>query len=141
MHVPIALYAMERGKHVAVEVPAALTVADCWALVDAAERTRRHCMMLENCCYDFFEMTTLNMAREGCSARSSMSRGPISTTCANCEYDRRHGYVDMWRLDTMRCIRAIPIRTHGLGPLCQLLDIHRGDRMERLVSLSRPSSA
>ena len=64
MHVPIALYAMERGKHVAVEVPAALTVADCWALVDAAERTRRHCMMLENCCYDFFEMTTLNMARE-----------------------------------------------------------------------------
>ena len=44
-----------KGKHVAVEVPAAMTVAECWDLVNTAEQTRRHCMMLENCCYDFFE--------------------------------------------------------------------------------------
>ena len=65
LHPPIALYAMEHGKHVALEVPAALTLDDCWNLVNTAERTRRHCMMLENCNYDFFELTTLNMAQKG----------------------------------------------------------------------------
>lgn len=56
---------MDHGKHVAIEVPAALTVKDCWALVDKAEETQLHCMMLENCCYDFFELATQNMARQG----------------------------------------------------------------------------
>ena len=136
MHVPIALYAMERGKHVAVEVPAALTVADCWALVDAAERTRRHCMMLENCCYDFFEMTTLNMAREGLFGEIVHVEGAYIHDLRELQFDRRHGYVDMWRLEHNALHTGNPYPTHGLGPLCQLLDIHRGDRMERLVSLS-----
>ena len=64
-HVPMAVYAMEHGKHVALEVPAAQSVAECWQLVDTSERTRRHCMMVENCVYDFFELTTLNMAQQG----------------------------------------------------------------------------
>lgn len=55
-HVPIAVHAMEQGKCVAVEVPAALTLKDIWKLVDTAERTRQHCMMLENVVYDYFEM-------------------------------------------------------------------------------------
>lgn len=70
LHVPIALYAMDHGKHVAIEVPAALTVKDCWALVDKAEETQLHCMMLENCCYDFFELATLNMALPGIAGRN-----------------------------------------------------------------------
>ena len=61
-HVPVALYAMEHGKHVAIEVPSAETLQACWDLVDTSERTRKHCMILENCCYDFFEMTALTMA-------------------------------------------------------------------------------
>ena len=64
-HTPIAVYAMEQGKHTAIEVPAATSVAECWQLVDTSERTRRHCMMLENCVYDFFELTCLNMAQQG----------------------------------------------------------------------------
>ncbi|OYW18752.1 MAG: acetylgalactosaminidase, partial [Sphingobacteriales bacterium 12-47-4] len=62
MHTPIALYAMKNGKHAAIEVPAAKTIDECWALVETSEKTRKHCMMLENCCYDFFELLTLNMA-------------------------------------------------------------------------------
>ena len=65
MHTPMAVYAMEQGKHVAIEVPAAVTLEECWQLVETSERTRKHCMMLENCCYDFFELLTLNMARQG----------------------------------------------------------------------------
>ena len=64
-HVPMAVYAMEHGKHVAVEVPAAQSLDECWQLVNTAEKTQRHCMMLENCVYDFFELTTLNMAQHG----------------------------------------------------------------------------
>ena len=56
---------MECGKHVAIEVPAAMNIAECWQLVDTAEKTRRHCIMLENCCYDPFALTTLEMARQG----------------------------------------------------------------------------
>ena len=64
-HADIAVYAMQCGKHVATEVPAATTVADCWRLVDTAEETQRHCIMLENCCYDEFELCVLNMAQQG----------------------------------------------------------------------------
>lgn len=65
MHTPMALYAMKNGKHAATEVPAAVTEKECWSLVETSEKTKRHCMMLENCCYDFFELLTLNMARNG----------------------------------------------------------------------------
>src|SRR5690606_23587963 len=65
LHTPMAVYGMEAGKHVAVEVPAAKTIDECWQLVETSERTKKHCMMLENCCYDFFELLTLNMARQG----------------------------------------------------------------------------
>ena len=61
----MATYAMECGKHVAIEVPAAMTLDEIWKVIDTAERTRKHCMMLENCVYDFFEITTLNMAQQG----------------------------------------------------------------------------
>ncbi|MBP5172134.1 MAG: Gfo/Idh/MocA family oxidoreductase, partial [Bacteroidales bacterium] len=65
LHTPIAVYAMEHGKHAAIEVPAATSIKECWDLVNTSERTRKHCMMLENCCYDFFELTCLNMAQHG----------------------------------------------------------------------------
>ena len=65
MAYPIAVYAMECGKHVAVEVPAAKTLEECWQLVETSERTKRHCMQLENCCYDFFEILTVNMVQQG----------------------------------------------------------------------------
>ena len=64
-HVPLAVYAMEHGKHVAIEVPAAMTLDDIWLLINTSERTRKHCMMLENCVYDFFEMSTWNMVQQG----------------------------------------------------------------------------
>lgn len=62
-HFPVAQYAMSHGKHVAIEVPSAMNLKEIWALVNLSEATRKHCMMLENCCYDFFEMNTLNMAK------------------------------------------------------------------------------
>ena len=64
-HAKMGVYAMECGKHVAIEVPAAMTMDEIWQLINTSERTRKHCMQLENCIYDFFELTTLNMAQHG----------------------------------------------------------------------------
>jgi len=60
-HTPMALYSMENGKHVACEVPIAYTMEDCWNLVQTAERTKSHCIMIENCCYNEEELFVLNM--------------------------------------------------------------------------------
>jgi len=138
LHTPIALYAMEQGKHVAVEVPAALTIKDCWKLVDTAERTRRHCMMLENCCYDFFEMATLNMAQQGLLGEIVHVEGAYihDLRALNFRAPESGGYYDMWRLKHNEKYQANLYPTHGLGPVCQALNIHRGDKMNYLVSMS-----
>ena len=100
LHTPIAVYAMEQGKHVAVEVPAALTVDECWQLVNTAEKTRKHCMMLENCCYDFFELATLNMAQQGVFGEVVHGEGAYIHDLREYNFDTASvsGYWDMWRL-------------------------------------------
>jgi hypothetical protein len=138
LHTPIAVYAMEQGKHVALEVPAAMTIDECWDLVDTAERTRRHCMMLENCCYDFFEMATLNMAQQGLLGEIVHVEGAYihDLRKLNFKSPEEGGYQGMWRLEYNAKYKANLYPTHGLGPICQALNIHRGDKMNYLVSVS-----
>ena len=130
-HVPIALYAMECGKHVAIEVPAATTLEDIWALIDMSERTRRHCMMLENCVYDFFEMSTLAMAQAGLFGEVIHVEGSYH----HCLDPFWGEYWNSWRLEYNKEHRGDVYPTHGIGPVCQVLGIHRGDRMKTLVSM------
>lgn len=134
-HVPMAVYAMQHGKHVAVEVPAATSLEECWQLVDVAEQTQRHCMMLENCCYDFFEMTALNMAQQGLFGEIIHGEGAY---IHNLEPYWPY-YYNNWRLDFNQKHSGDVYPTHGLGPLCQVFNIHRGDRMKTLVSMTTPS--
>ncbi|MBQ5529398.1 MAG: Gfo/Idh/MocA family oxidoreductase, partial [Bacteroidales bacterium] len=134
-HYPIAMYAMECGKHVAIEVPAALDLDQIWGLINQSEKTRRHCMMLENCCYDFFEMTTLEMAQRGLFGEVIHVEGAY---CHNLDpyWDE---YWNNWRLDYNQKHRGDVYPTHGIGPVCQVLNIHRGDRMTTLVSMDTKS--
>lgn len=134
-HVEMAVYAMECGKHVAVEVPAAMSVAECWKLVDTSERTRKHCMMLENCVYDFFELTCLNMAQQGLFGEVLHAEGAyIHNLEPFWDY-----YHDNWRLDFNQKHSGDVYATHGFGPDCQVLNIHRGDKLEYLVSMDTKS--
>src|SRR5690606_4456134 len=64
LHAPVLLAAMRAGKHAATEVPMAPTIDECWELVETSEQTQRHCVMMENCCYDRAEMMILNMVRQ-----------------------------------------------------------------------------
>ena len=137
LHTPIAVYAMEHGKHVAIEVPAATSIDECWQLVNTSERTRKHCMMLENCCYDFFEITCLNMAQQGLFGEVVHAEGSY---CHNLDpwWD---GYQGDWRMTYNKDHHGDVYPTHGIGPVCQVLNIHRGDKMDVLVSMDTDSWA
>ncbi len=130
-HVPIALYAMEHGKHVAIEVPAATNMDEIWQLINTAERNRLHCMMLENCVYDFFELAALNMAQQGLFGEVLHVEGSYLHNLD----DFWTAYWQNWRLDYNAKHRGDVYPTHGIGPDCQVLNIHRGDRMDYLVAV------
>ncbi len=136
-HVPVCLAAMKAGKHAATEVPAAYTTDDCWALVETAERTRRHCIMMENCCYDRPEMLCLNLVKKGLL-------GEVFHAEAGYLHDLRgvkfSGQGEaLWRPQHSIKRNGNLYPTHGLGPVSQCLDINRGDRFDYLVSLSSKS--
>ena len=137
-HTLMATYAMEHGKHVALEVPAAMTVEECWRLVDTAEQTRQHCMMLENCCYDPFALTTLNMAQQGVFGEITHVEGAYIHDLRSIYFadESNGGFHNHWGRKYSIDHTGNPYPTHGLGPICQILNIHRKDRMSFLVSLS-----
>jgi len=143
LHAEMALYAMEQGKHVACEVPLCRTIDEAWQLVETSERTKKHCMMLENCCYDFFELLTLNMARQGMFGDIVHGEGAyihnlVSMNFTRPKDDRQSdgAYTGMWRLKENASRNGNLYPTHGLGPICQIMDINRGDRMEYLTSMA-----
>ena len=133
LHAPVCLAAMEHGKHAATEVPMAPTLEECWRLVEAAERTRRHCVMMENCTYDRTEMMILHMVRRGLLGE---------LLHAECGYlhDLRElkltdFYEGRWRIAHSIRRNGDLYPTHGLGPVAQWLDVNRGNQFEYVVSV------
>jgi predicted dehydrogenase len=133
-HVPMALAAMKQGKHVATEVPAALTIDECWQLVNTSEATGRHCMLLENCNYGYNELLVLNMVKAGMF-------GELTHGGAAYNHDLRAELFSnrgegLWRRSWHLNHNGNLYPTHGLGPVANYMDINRGDRFEYLVSVS-----
>jgi len=136
LHTPVALYAMRNGKHAATEVPAGKTMDELWDLVETSEKTKQHCMMLENCCYDFFELLTLNMARQGMLGELVHAEGAYIHDLSKDWNFNKKAYADMWRLKENIGHNGNLYPTHGLGPIAQCMNINRGDRFDHLVSMS-----
>lgn len=141
-HVPIAMCAMENGKHVAIEVPSAMKLKDCWDLINMSERKQLHCIILENCLYDQFEMNTLNMAQHGVFGNIIRAEGAY--------IHNLNDYWDLywksnendklgWRLDYNMRNRGDLYPTHGLGPIAQVMNLHRGDRLKLLIAMDTES--
>ena len=136
-HVPICIEAMKNGKHTATEVPAALTIDECWQLIKASEKYGKYCIMMENCNYDNIEMMILNMVKKGVLGE---------LLHAECGYlhDLRGVKYDMegegkWRRKHSMTRNADLYPTHGLGPIAQCLDINRGNYFDYLTSFSTKS--
>jgi predicted dehydrogenase len=138
-HAQIAVAAMRNGKHAMIEVPAAITVEECWQLVDTAEQTQRHCMMLENCCYGELEMLVLSMVRQGVLGELTHAEGGYLHDLRDVILGNDSGSV--WRRRFMQRLNGNLYPTHGLGMIAQCMDIHSGDRFESLVSMSSPERA
>ena len=134
MHAEMSVYAMEHGKHVASEVPAAHTIEDCWLLVETSERTKKHCMMLGNYAYLEFQLLTLNMARKGFFGEVVHCEGAYNTSKMANNFSRTM-YWDMWWLRQYAWRKGNIYPVHGLGPVAQILNINRGDRFDYLVSV------
>jgi hypothetical protein len=136
-HVPIMLAAMKNGKHTATEVPAAMTIDDCWAMVEAAEKHHTHCVMMENCNYDRMEMMAYNMTRQGVFGEILHAEGGYLHDLREIKFaDRGEG---LWRRAWASKVNGNLYPTHGLGPIANCLDINRGDRFDHLVSMSGPA--
>jgi hypothetical protein len=136
-HVPVCLAAMKNGKHAATEVPAAMFLDDCWALVETAEKYGKHCQMMENCCYDRIELMTLNLVRRG-------MLGEILHAEAGYLHDLRDVKFSsegegLWRRAWSQKLNGNLYPTHGLGPVAQCMNVNRGDALDILVSMSSPA--
>lgn len=135
-HAEMAVAAMKHGKDVAVEVPAVRTLAECWNIVHTSEETRKHCVMLENCCYGYNETLVLRMVHAGLFGDLLYGEGAYL-------HDLREELFSnagegLWRRTehTLRNGNLYP--THGLGPVANYMGIQRGDRFHHLVSMSSP---
>ena len=137
-HTPVMLAAMKAGKHCGSEVPIALTLDQAWALVETSEKTRRHCLMMENCCYGNSELTVLRMVRQGVFGTLLHAEAAYNHDLRAILFENRD--EGLWRRfpHTEHDTNLYP--THGLGPVAQYLGIHRGDRFEHIVSMSSPEA-
>lgn len=135
LHTPMCVYAMESGKHVATEIPAAQTIEECWDLVETSERTRKHCFQMTNVCYSFFEMVTLNMARNGFFGDIVHGDGAYIHQLITHNFSRNQ-YHNMWRLRENASRDGNLYPHHGLGTMAQIMDINHGDKMDYMVSIS-----
>jgi len=136
-HVPVCVAAMKNGKHAATEVPAAVTLDECWQLVEHAEKYKKHCVMMENCCYDRAEMLCLNLVRKDLLGEIEHGEGAYCHDLRGVKFSTDG--EGLWRRAhaTKRNGNLYP--THGLGPVAQCMNINRGDRFDYLVSMSSPS--
>lgn len=135
-HVPMAVAAMKNGKHAATEVPAAPTLTECWELVETSEQTRRHCVMLENCCYGQSEMMALSMVRDGVFGELLHGEAAYLHDLRD-ELFSKEG-EGLWRRFTHLNRNGNLYPTHGLGPVANYMGVNRGDRFDYLVSMSSP---
>lgn len=142
IHAEISVYALEQGKHVGTEIPAAMTIEECWDLVMAAERNQKQCMMLENVNYFNEEMWVLNMVKQG------VFGDELTYGMGGYIHDLIHAGVffdddvswNYFRDRAMLNNTGNHYPTHGLGPIAHYMDILRGDRLEYIVSHDSPET-
>ena len=137
-HTPVMLAALRAGKHCGSEVPIALTVDECWELVDTSEQAQRHCLLMENCCYGESELTVLRMVREGVFGTLLHAEAAYLHDLRAILFENRD--EGLWRREPHTQLDTNLYPTHGLGPVAQYLGIHRGDRFDYLVSMSSPEA-
>ncbi len=138
LHAPMCIAAMLAGKHAFTEVPAALTVEECWQIVDTSEQTGKHCMMMENCCYGREELFCLNIVRQGLLGQLLHAEAAYVHELRGQMNEVAHG-TGSWRTFHYAKRNGNLYPTHGLGPVAQYLGINRGDRFDYMSAVASPA--
>ena len=134
-HAQMAIEAMKRGKHVAVEVPMGITVEELNQVVRTSEETGRHCIMMENVNYGSEELWILNMVKAGVFGTLTYGEAAYIHNLRE-PYLFGDAYYNSWRMHHHISTDGNLYPTHGLGPVAWYMDIHRGDRFDYMVSMS-----
>lgn len=138
-HAPMALEVMKQGAHAFVEVPIALTVQEMWDLVNTSERTKKHCMMMENVNYGREELLYLNMCRQGVIGEILHAEAAYIHELRSQMEEQERG-TGSWRTPHYAYRNGNLYPTHGLGPVAQYMNLGRGeDQFATLVSFSSPA--
>ena len=133
VHTPQALAALRAGKHVLSEVPAATTVDECWALVEAVERSGRTYMLAENYCYMRPNMLVRNMVAEGVFGPCTYAEGAYIHDTRNLLFTPDGALT--WRGEIARDLNGNTYPTHSLGPVAQWLGAAGPGAKDRLTEL------
>ncbi len=139
-HTRMCVDAMNAGKHAFTEVPAAITEDECWQLVNTAEKTQKHCMMLENCCYGREELFCLNLIAQGMLGELLHGEGGYLHDLRGQMREVEHG-TGSWRTYHYIKRNGNMYPTHGLGPIAQYMNVNRGDKFDYMSSVSSPAVA
>ena len=138
-HAPMAIQTMKSGAHAFVEVPMATTIEDLWDIVNTSEKTRRHCMMMENVNYGRDELMYLNMCRKGVIGDFLHAEAAYIHELRFQMKEEERG-TGSWRTHHYAKSKGNLYPTHGLGPVAQYMNLARGeDNFNSLVSYSTPS--
>ncbi len=137
-HAQVCVAAMTNEKHAATEVPAALTVEECWQLVETSEKSNRFCTMLEQVNYARHSLMVLHMIQQGAFGELVNAAGGYMHDLRNAKLDPNSASYPrkLWRLAHSIRRNGNLYPTHPIGPIAWWLDINRGDRFDYLVSMS-----
>ncbi len=135
LHAPVCVAAMRNEKHAATEIPMAIYIDECWELVELSEQTGKHCVMMENCCYDRVELMILNMVRQ------ELLGELLHAECGYLHDLRGYKLGELyhppdWRLQHTLRRNADLYPMHGLGPVAQWMNVNRGNQFDFLVSMA-----
>jgi predicted dehydrogenase len=141
--------AMKAGKAVGMEVGGATDVQECWEMVEAYEETRVPFFGLENVCYRRDVMAVLNMVRQGVfgellhlqggyqhDLREVKFNNGIQFYGGGVEFGEKGISEARWRTHHSVHRNGDLYPTHGLGPVCTMININRGNRLLALSSVA-----
>ena len=138
-HAPMAIESMKKGAHAFVEVPLAVTLEEMWDIVNTSEKTKKHCMMMENVNYGRDELLFLNMCRKGLVGELLHAEAAYIHELRWQMYNEDRG-TGSWRTLHYANGKGNLYPTHGLGPVAQYMNLARGeDNFKTLVSFSSPA--
>lgn len=141
-HVEQALYALEQGCHVAMEIKGGFCLGEYDPLIEVASRKGLRIYPLENAVFTRENMAMLQLVRAGVLGQLVALRGGYRHDLRDMLVDEQGNLGNpnkpegIWRSRFYLTENGDLYPTHGLAPLCLAAGVGRTDRIAELTSFS-----